>query len=59
LGFKHETNAETFYIEVRTSQRTKAFAIVETNWSLLFVVTIRRCGQNEGFLNVTADVNVC
>jgi hypothetical protein len=59
LGFKHETNAETFCTEVCTTQRTKAFSIVETNWLLLFVVTIRRCRQKEGFLNVKADVNVC
>ena len=55
LGFKHETNADIFYIGVCTSQRTKAVPIVETHWLLLFVVTIRRRRQNEGSLNVTAD----
>jgi hypothetical protein len=43
------------YIGVCTSQRSKAVSIVETNWLLLFVVTIRRRRQNEVFLNVTAD----
>ena len=44
-----------FYIGVCTPQRTKAVSIVETHWLLLFLVTIRRRRQNEGFLNVTAD----